>query len=428
MTGRENDTDRDLLDALKGYYDAFINIEDTKGFFYGLADYVEFVGRVPLFEGFSKELFAKRRPYEERIEVLQGPAAERLEAIKKELADYVAEHKIEDPVIQQSLKAYDGWRTKKIIGSNGPLDGMHDVLRDAVEFLYKLPEHKEFAKRYIQFWEGNPELIKHYLPVKEFDVYREAEEEYKKGMKNELWGQMGSISWQYQVIRHGEERRKKLTEEYERTRSSETSWELMNHNILNGEWQHIVEDRRTGHRIYFFNVSEVRQTIVRFQNQLVAEVLLKKYVNKAPDGVLLSAGFADVPDANVAEGPFKPRLLVHNKIGYLRLFDKDAKRRVAGIGTRQFRLVRCLFNPSADIAALYEATFQTEERIYKAIALPKDKKDTRLSEPATKESRMHDIIENTITEIQKNKSVRQCLQFERDVGKMRLRITLPEGK
>ncbi len=421
MEDATQDADREILDVLKGYYDAFINIDDPKRFFYGLADYLEFLDKVPVLNEFSVELFAKRKPFEDRLKALEGPAHERLAAIKNELADYVAKHKIENPHIEQSLKEYDGWRTKKIVGSNGPLDGMHDVLRDIVEFLHKMPEHKAFADRYIQYWESNPELIKHYLPVKEFDEYREAEQEYKNGMKNELWGQMGSIAWQYQVIRHGDERRKKLEKEYQETKSTELHWDLMNHSILNGEWRQIMEDRKTD-RIYFFNVQEVRQTIVRYQNQLVASVLLRKYINKPQNGTLASAGFDDAP-APV----YKPRLSIQKDIGYLRLFDKDTKRRIAGTTTRQFRLVRCLFNPSADVAAPFAPTFQTEERIYEAIALPKDKKDTSLTNVATKEKRKHDIIEYTIEEIQGNKKIRQYRRFERNAGKMRLQITLPEG-
>ena len=113
MADHPQGTDRDLLEALKGYYDAFINVNDTKTFFYGLADYLEFIDRVSMFEEFSKELFARRKPYEERLEALQKPADLKLEAIKKELADYITEHKIENANILQSLKEYDGWRTRK---------------------------------------------------------------------------------------------------------------------------------------------------------------------------------------------------------------------------------------------------------------------------------------------------------------------------
>lgn len=184
----DHDTDRDLLDALKGYYDAFIGIDDPKGFFYGLAEYIEFIDRVPVFEQFAAELYAKRKPYEERCAELEQPALKRLEAIKKELADYVAKHKIQNAVIGQALKEYEGWRTKKIVGSNGMLDGMHDVLRDIIEALYKMPEHKAFAERHIEYWKDNPTLIKHYLPVKELNEYLEAEADYRNAMKNELWG------------------------------------------------------------------------------------------------------------------------------------------------------------------------------------------------------------------------------------------------
>lgn len=417
----DQDTDRDLLDALKGYYDAFINIDDPKGFFYGLAEYLEFIDRVPVFEQFSKELYAKRTPYYDRCAALEEPALKRLEAIKKEFADYVAKHKIQNAVIDQALKEYEGWRTKKIVGSNGMLDGMHNVLRDVIDALYRVPEHKVFAERYIEFWKDNPELVKHYLPVKELNDYLEAETDYRNAMKNELWGQMGSISMQYQVIRHGNERHKKLAAEYEKTRATETSWELMNHNILNGEWQHILEDRRP-ERIYFFKVSEVRQAIARFQNQLVAELLLRKYINKPKESVLTSpTAMSDAPT------PLKPRLVVTKGIGYLQLFDRDLKRRIAGAKTRQFLLVKVLFSPANKLDAGYSPNFQSHERVYEAIALPKDKRNNLLKEPATERTTKCDIIEYAIKEIQKNKKLRGYLSFDWNDGKVRMQITLPEG-
>ena len=277
------------------------------------------------------------------------------------------------------------------------------------------------------FWENNHELIKHYLPVKELNEYVDAEQDYKNGMKNELWGQMGGISWQYQVIRHGEERRKKLIADYERTKSTETSWELMNHNILYGEWQHIMEDRKPDH-VYFFKVPEVRQTIVRFQNQLAAEVLLRQYITKPKDGVLATAGFDDV----VAEPLLKPRLISKRvrgrTVGYLRLHEKDKPKEIAGTDTRQFLLIQCLFSSKNDIKADFAPTFQNYERVYEAVRLPKDGKNTRLTDTATKNAEMRAIIEYAIKEIQKKKKVRDYLKFEMETGRMRLQITLPEGR
>jgi hypothetical protein len=124
---------------------------------------------------------------------------------------------------------------------------------------------------------------------------------------------------------------------------------------------------------------------------------------------------------------YKPRLSVQKNIGYLHLFDKDTKRRIAGTNTRQFRLVLCLFNPLADVSMSHVPVFQTEERIYAAIALPRDNSDTRLKSASTKGNRMHDIIEYTIKEIQKDKKLRKYLRFERGAGTLRLQITLPEG-
>ena len=131
---------------------------------------------------------------------------------------------------------------------------------------------------------------------------------------------------------------------------------------------------------------------------------------------------------------FRPRLLIQNadqagktKIGFLQLFDGDKKRRIAGIETRQFRLIRCLFSSSGNADASFTPVFQSCERVYEAIALAKDKSNARLKDLATKESAMYDIIENTIKEIQKNRGVREYLRFDWSADKVRIQVIPPEG-
>jgi hypothetical protein len=99
---------------------------------------------------------------------------------------------------------------------------------------------------------------------------------------------------------------------------------------------------------------------------------------------------------------FKPELLEKNKVGYIRLSEKGAKKRIAKINTRQYRLVRALFNSQASAQYPYSPQPRTFEALFDCIHIAADEENGLLrSGGAQVASARRVIIENTVDEVRK---------------------------
>jgi len=411
------------MDILERYYNAFINLENPRDFFIGMADYLEFLDSVPEFDRITADIVAQRKPLEEKLENLKKAAMEKITTVHDELLVHISERKIEDQGIQRALSDYDGWLNGKIAGSSSLPNALHDALGDAIILLYRMPEHKEFASKYMAFSDRDPNAIMHYLSIKEFSNFNELEQEIKRKSETELWGRLNEVSWLYETVKRGREKHKDLVEEHKKTRSSRASFDILNYSVLVGEWVAIEEEKlhdRSNRDHVFFDVKKVRPWLVRLHNHIVARYVLGNAINQAVKVITTTEG-KEVPTG------FKPRLIVENGVGCLQIFKQARKHKIGGISTRKFKLIKCLFSPENTVEASYSPTLQGYERVFEAIQLPKDKKNSKLQSIGTAKTEMRSIIEFTIKEVQKVKTLQGHLSFAWEGDKIRMDITLPEG-
>lgn len=102
----------------------------------------------------------------------------------------------------------------------------------------------------------------------------------------------------------------------------------------------------------------------------------------------------------------KPFLVTENRKGYLK-FTKNGERIFVGsIGTRKFRLLKALMEPSDTIG-----TARNLDTVFEAIQLPKDKNNSKLRDSYLKKSEQLSIIEYTIKELQKVRKLQGKLHF-----------------
>ena len=143
----------DKLDILERYYNAFINLDNPRDFFIGMAEYLEFLDSVPEFDRITADIVAQRKSLEDKLETLKKVALEKLTEVHDELFAYVSEHKIESEEIKRLFEQeYDGWISGKIAGSNSLPDALHDALGDVIILLYRMPEHKDFVSKYMEYY------------------------------------------------------------------------------------------------------------------------------------------------------------------------------------------------------------------------------------------------------------------------------------
>lgn len=414
----------DKLDILERYYNAFIDLDNPRDFFIGMADYLEFLDSVPEFDRITADIVAQRKPLEENLETLKKIALEKLAKVHDELRAYVSEHKIESEEIERLFEQeYDGWLSGKIAGNSSLPVALHDALGDVIILLYRIPEHKDFASKFMEFTRDKT-AIRHYLSIPEFTDFYELEQEIKRKNDTELWGLLGHISWLYETVKRGREKHKALVEEHKKTRSSRASWDILNYSVLVGEWVKIEEEKQYGipnhARPVLFDVKKVRPWLSRLHNHIVARYVLGNDINQAVKVITTTEG-KEVPAS------FKPRLIVEKSIGYLQIFKQARKHTIGGINTRKFKLLTCLFSQENTTEASYNPALQGYERVFDAIQLPKDKRNSKLKSIATAKTEMRSIIEFSIKEVQKVKTLQGHLSFAWEGDKIRMDIILPEG-
>jgi len=258
------------IELLKMWFDAFIDNENPKEFFIGMADYLNQFDTVPEFDRITNEIHAQYKPLDEKLKSLEGIALKRLKEIYKEVLNYISENKIEDEAVNKNIKECEDWIAGRTAGDGGVVSGLHIELEDTISALYKLPEHKEFALRYIELYKGNPNLVNRYVKSQEVEDFEEYRRELKRKSEIEFWGILSRIGDMLQTIKRGREIYQSMVDEYKKTNSSQISINMLNYSIPVAEWVSIEEGRQRKD-LYVFDVKRVRPWLRRIHNHIVTE-------------------------------------------------------------------------------------------------------------------------------------------------------------
>lgn len=111
----------------------------------------------------------------------------------------------------------------------------------------------------------------------------------------------------------------------------------------------------------------------------------------------------------------KPFLVTEKRKGYLKFTKNGEKIFIGSIGTRKFRLLKALIEPSDTIG-----TARNLDTVFEAIQLPKDKSNSKLSDSYLKKNEQVSIIEYTIKELQKVRKLQGKLHFSFGDNKKKL--------
>lgn len=258
------------IGLLQMWFNAFIDAENPKEFFIGMADYLKYSDSVPEFDQITSKIHAEYKPLKEKLQSLEEIALKKLKEIYKEVSEYISENKIEDEAVNKNIKECESWITGKTFGSGGIVSGLSVELDDTIASLYKIPEHKEFASKYIEFYKDNPDLISRYLKLQENEDFEEYRRELERKSEIELWGLLGRVGEMLETIKEGREKYKSLVDEYRKTNSSQISFNILNYAIPMSEWASIEEDKQKKD-LFIFDVKKIRPWLRRIHNYVITE-------------------------------------------------------------------------------------------------------------------------------------------------------------
>ncbi len=256
------------LQVLERYYNNFINSDDPKMFFIGMTDYLDYGDNVPEFDLITTQISNMPKALMSQYEEQEKKARKKIEQAHKEVSAYVAKNKVESPALQEALHEYGDFLEKRAFSSSPLATSLHIALGDAIEALHAMPDHKEFASKYVEYHHRDKTLVNRYLPLQEFNDFVDTKDELDRGAKDALWGAQMRMYELCDVVRKGRETHKKIVERYKK-REQGASFDLLNYGVLIGEWVK-TEEGRIDRKPTFFSVEKIRPKAQRFHTYVVA--------------------------------------------------------------------------------------------------------------------------------------------------------------
>ncbi len=410
----------EVLDILESHYNAFINLAKPRDFFSGLTDYMEYADNISEINRICMEILEPRSVLEKQSENLKGTALIRFDAIKNDLVVYIEKNTIRNGDIGNVLHKYERCKKEKA-GMRDLFDDLSVHLCTIIEALFQQPEHRRFAALYGRpygrdrrnYWTN----IDVSLPNKEFTDLLLLEEDLRRGSRTNLWGQVAELMRLYQGIKNGKAQKEELRKKWKETKSGRDEGAFNNYTLFLSEWLSVVHEQEKDP--FYFNVSKIKPWVSRFHNYILANFDQSASEEQSAQKILTGVQKIEMVSR------LKPLLKEDGGVGFLQVYPRGQWFHIGGMSTRKYKLVKCLFNPKNDVGYPYDPVFQSNERLFDMIRLPKDGGNTLLNDKATAANAQIQIIENTTTELQKSGwGGGRYLKFERDKVKNRMRLMI----
>ncbi len=315
----------DPLQILERYFSTFIGQDDPKAFFVGLTDYLDYGDAVPEFDVITSQISLMPKGLMDKYATQQEVALKKIRALHKEISSYVSDESIENATIKNALKEYGDFEEKRAFSSSPLPYTLYDELHDVLEVLYGLPEHKDFASKYVELSPTNNTIVRQYLPIQELDDFLETKKELERGSEDALWGAQMRLYELRDVVRKGRETHKQIVERHKK-REAGATFDLLNFSVIMGEWSKIEEDRAERDPV-FFNPKKVRPKAQRFHMYVVAHFAEAQKALAGPGKISTALSF----DAD------KSRLYVHGHEVAIRKFSD------------QYHALRIIFEKPEDV-------------------------------------------------------------------------------
>lgn len=269
------------IELLERHFNTFIELQNSRDFFVGMADYFDLMETIPQFKNVTSDILTEGNTLQTKLESLGQSVVMELDKIKQQIDHYVSSEQIKDHVLLKEIQEYENWKNGLIHGSQPLPKALHLCLTDIVERLHSLPGHPSFVAQFVVLIENNGKpIVQRLKPFNQYREYSDLEQEIQSKLQTSLWGQLGQILQLYEVIKHGRREYKELVEINKTSHPPGLTWKLMNWGILVQEWA-AIEDGEDIRDIYFFKVEKIRPWVKRLHNYVISQITLNSYPSGA---------------------------------------------------------------------------------------------------------------------------------------------------
>lgn len=340
---------------LDRYYDTFITLEDDYEFFIGMADYLKYADSIPSIKQVASQLPKLRIKAEDDLKRLQDAAVADLVVTCNELKKISKKNGAVSAIFEKEFEDFQSWLDGKFAGSMPLPASLFHILARVVHELQKLG-YKDNVKKYIVFWDKQPEVIRDYVLSNKYSEYIKQKQIFDIGMKNELWGIFNQLALAFLIVTDsGTNYYDKLLKEAGPNGTSDMAkwWEAFNMLSVIGEWRDIYEQRKLEHKS-FFNRKNFKMWARRIHNYLVEGVIVRVVQSEEPVKLASESSLKEVSTlvlgGNVALGT-KDKFTFSMNTGDF-TFNKIKDN--LGRASREYQVLSCLI-----AAADHQADFST---------------------------------------------------------------------
>jgi len=228
------------IELLDRFYKGFTDQAVPRDFFLKLYDYIEYVNTTPTFDYITARLLEKGKPLQDKMTEASTKAVARLDAVRKDIDEYIKKKNVVNDGIKEWLREYDSYKKGHISSSLPIPTSLHNALSDTIQILEAMPEHKPFTKKYVQYYNGT-DKVKYYLWLQESKDFDRAKAEYDAASRTEIWGQTPLLGQVFQTIKDGKKHKEALQQAYEAGKGVHLG--DMGVSILVSEWEAVRDGK-----------------------------------------------------------------------------------------------------------------------------------------------------------------------------------------
>lgn len=195
---------KDVNSVLERYFQSFINADNHRTFFLGLAEYAQFVDEIPETQAVVADILAKREDLQKRLDDVEAKFVLDANKVRDEIEIKIKKHGLMDDDLKSYFAEYDKFRKKEVMRvdiSACQGEEMSAYLMSIINHLRK-NGHLDLTKMYVTEKNTYPRTELSYSPY--LQPFNELLKEYKSDGELGVWRAWNELAQVYTMVYNGD--------------------------------------------------------------------------------------------------------------------------------------------------------------------------------------------------------------------------------
>lgn len=251
-----------LRDNLQRRFESFVKLPE-KGFFLGIADYVQYIEVTPNFEPILLSIKRLREQDEQKLNDLEMKLKKDIDEVAPVILNLIDKNKVKSEIVDKAISEYKGVVEGRIQSTATEIESLHEHLEAIIRALYG-NGYKNLVTKYTKSNPDNPsapeyKISEYYYP------YIEELRYFRSLMKTAIWGSWNELVIAYLVTHQ-------YKQEMEAMGEQKDFWRQMSFHALHKEMQQILGNERDDSKRIHFIYDDYLIHINRVHNYFIEQL------------------------------------------------------------------------------------------------------------------------------------------------------------